>query len=330
MGGAIGFYTDANGTLNIGGLLAPAPPGSFITATASDMGDFAGQTAPSSSEFSNCVPLVPACVGDLDCDGITDLAGDNCNQFSNPSQANADSGPPPWWAGSGSIDNGSGIAANDTTIPNGDGEGDPCDLDRDNDGLFDVYDSEPLLAVSCGGLFVGATDANPNPGYGDNTDVDGNGPSWDTDKDGVRDGVECDLGFNPRSPASKPSQAQCANLPTGGIGLKTPTTDLDNDGLPAYDEYCKWGTEDDPGSPHTLATALDTDQDGKKDCVEANDTNGDGVQNFPGDTVNSAKAANSIIQKTLDFDLNGDNVVNFPGDTILSAKMVNHVGGICS
>ena len=94
--------------------------------------------------------------------------------------------------------------------------------------------------------------------------------------------------------------------------------DLDLDGLSVSAEKCKWGTSD---------TLADSDGDGIKDCVEANDTNGDGVANFPADVINSAKAANGIIQKTLDFDLNGDGVVTFPGDTILSAKMVNHVGG---
>ena len=98
-------------------------------------------------------------------------------------------------------------------------------------------------------------------------------------------------------------------------------TDADGDGLPASSERCKWGTSDASG---------DSDGDGKKDCVEANDTNGDGVQNFPGDTVNSARGCGGVIGKTLDFDLNGDGVVSFPGDTILSAKMAAHVGGICS
>ena len=121
---------------------------------------------------------------------------------------------------------------------------------------------------------------------------------------------------------SAPTRARAASKPTaatcGGGG------DADLDGLPASAEKCKWGTSD------SLRQRRFGLGDGKKDCVEANDTNGDGVQNFPGDTINSAKAANSIIQKTIDFDLNGDNVVNFPGDTILSAKMANHVGGICS
>jgi hypothetical protein len=100
-------------------------------------------------------------------------------------------------------------------------------------------------------------------------------------------------------------------------------TDADLDGPPAAAANCKWGTSD------TAVTGVDSDGDTKKDCVEANDTNGDGFQNFPIDTINSAKASTGIIGKTLDFDLNGDGFVNFPNDTILSAKMANHVGGIC-
>ena len=264
-----------------------------------------------------------ACDPDDDNDGVLD-GTDNCPTVSNAAQTNSDSGPPPPAGDTGSVDNGPGIATVDATVPNGDGVGDACDPDLDNDGLANGIDTEPLLAVSCGGLFVGATDGHASPAFGDISNDDNgngvpappmgldaldNGPSWDTDNDGVLDGAECALGFNPRSAAAHPSLAACG----GGA-------DADLDGLPASAETCKWGTAD---------GLADTDGDGKKDCVEANDTNGDGVQNFPSDTVNSAKAANNLIGKTLDFDLNGDGFVTFPGDTILSAKMVNHVGGIC-
>lgn len=249
-------------------------------------------------------------VDDTDTDGDAVLdAVDNCPLDANATQTNTDSGPPPPAGDTGTIDNGAGIAATDKTLPNGDATGDACDPDHDNDGIADSTDTEPLTAASCDGLFVGATDGHPNPAFGDNTDVDGTGPSWDTDRDGVLDGAECQLGFNPRSPSSKPTMAQC-----GGGG------DADVDGLPASAEACRWGTSD---------TSADSDRDGIKDCVEANDTNGDGVANFPADTVNSAKAANNLIQKTMDFDLNGDGFVTFPGDTILSAKIVNHVGSVC-
>ena len=54
------------------------------------------------------------------------------------------------------------------------------------------------------------------------------------------------------------------------------------------------------------------------------------MQNFPGDTINSAKAANNIIGKTMDFDLNGNGFVNFPGDAVLSAKISQHTAGVCN
>jgi len=322
--------TDGNGDASGASSASPAPVGSKITAVASDITDPSDAFYVGSSEFSNCVTVAAACAGDTDCDGVLDAAPDNCLYYGNPSQANSDSGPPPPAGRTGQIDNGSGIATPDTSIPNGDGEGDPCDGDRDNDGLADYQDSEPLTAYGSCSTFAGASDGHSNPGYGDNTDVDLNGPSWDTDNDGVRDGVECALGKNPRNgtPGNKPSKVQCANYHTGGVGPNTDLTDLDNDGLPAYDEYCKWGTEDDPAWLGA-AFAQDLDGDAKKDCVEANDTDGNGISNYTGDTINSAKAANNLIQKTLDFDLDGNGNVNFTGDTILAAKIALHVGGIC-
>ena len=265
----------------------------------------------------NCV--LPGCPNDQDCDGVLDAA-DNCPTIGNPLQENTDSGPPPPLGDTGQIDNGPGVGTNDTSVPNGDGLGDACDPDRDNDGLPNVEDLNPLGGAGICAAFAGATDGHPSPAFGDITNDDNansnpappmggdladNGPSWDTDNDGVRDGVECALGRNPRDPGSKPTVAMC-----GGAG------DADADGFTASAENCKWGTSD---------AALNTDGDAKKDCTEANDNDGNGFQNFAGDTINSAKAANNLIGKTVDFDLDGNGLVNFTGDTILSAKMANHV-----
>jgi hypothetical protein len=218
------------------------------------------------------------------------------------------------------LDNGPGVTTKDGTVPNSDGIPDLCDLDDDNDGLLDVDELSPS---ACGAFDLSGT-SHPNPGSADITnddngdgnpappmgsDSEDDGPSWDTDNDGVLDGVECQLGFNPRDAASHPSVSQC-----GGMA------DADNDGLTVAVETCKWGTSD---------ASADSDGDGIKDCVEANDLNGDGAQNFPGDTLNSAKASAGVIGRTMDFDLNGDGAVNFPGDTLLSAKMAAHAGGIC-
>jgi len=211
------------------------------------------------------------------------------------------------------IDNGSGITTVDGTDPaipnqsgaNPQGMWDGAGNDSDRDGRADNGALTVLGYAETGSCAGFTTYAN-----GDNSQLaPGDGASWDNDGDGVRDGAECTLGTDPTSSASKPTTAAC-----GG------TSDADLDGLSAAAETCKWGT-----SP----TTYDSDGDGLNDCIEANDTNGDGVQNFPGDTINSARAANNLIQKTQGFDLNGDNTFNFPGDTILSARMANKVGGIC-
>ena len=239
----------------------------------------------------------------------TDVNEDNCPTVPNPGQLNSDAG---------AVDNGPDLPGDDRTVPNAENHGDACDADDDNDGLADA-DENPL--ASCG-AFDGTLVVNPDTARGDYTnddDGDGdpapamgsdladNGPSWDTDNDGFLDGYECANGSNPRDGLSIPPP------------LPDDLLDDDGDGLPNGAERRGWGTD---------PTSSDSDGDGLSDCVEANDTNGDGVQNFPGDTINSAKAALGVIGVTMDFDLNKDGVVNFPGDTILSAKMAFGVAPI--
>jgi len=277
--------------------------------------DVAGNT--SSAFVGYSVGLQP----DTDGDGVLDTF-DNCPVNYNPDQLNSDAVP---------VDNGPGVAGDDATIPNSDGLGDVCDPDDDNDQALDPNET---LATSCPPFDLSTT-THPNPARGDVTnddDHDGNpappmgtdtaddGPSWDTDNDGVRDGVECRLGTNPRDAASRPTTTQCANMLTGGVGPNTASTDADHDGLSAAAENCKWGTSD---------AIFDSNGDGLADCVAANDNTGEGTQNFTGDTINSAKAALGIIGKTQDFDLDGNAIINFTGDTILSARLALHVGGIC-
>jgi prepilin-type processing-associated H-X9-DG protein len=103
------------------------------------------------------------------------------------------------------------------------GEEGAFDADRDNDSLPDAEDTEPLGATGICAAFSGSSDGNANPAGGDVTNDDngdGNpappmgsdaadrGPSWDTDGDGVRDGVECVLGTNPRSSAYDPGTSR--------------------------------------------------------------------------------------------------------------------------
>ena len=78
----------------------------------------------------------------------------------------------------------------------------------------------------------------------------------------------------------------------------------------------------------TSDSSTDSDGDGIADCVEVNDLDGNGVQNFPGDTIKIANATAGNAAKSLDFDLNGDGIVNFPGDAVLSAKIA--LGNTCS
>ena len=278
------------------------------------------------------------CNPDTDGDGFKDMpstsfaavnadpAMDNCPLAANPGQANSD----------GAADNGPGIAAPDITVANSDTVGDACDPDIDNDGLPNAQDTEPLTGGGICGT-VATTDGHPAPAGGDVTNDDNddgnpappmgsdaadNGPSSDTDRDGVLDGIECMLGTNPRNAGSKPTALQCANfaMPTPGVGPNTIATDVDHDGLTAAIENCRFGTSD---------LNADSNSDGVPDCVAVNDIDGNGVQNFSGDTLRIARAANGLLAPTVDFDLNGDGILNFAADALLSAKLAAHAGGIC-
>jgi len=249
-------------------------------------------------------------IADTDGDGVADYL-DNCPFVSNLGQENTDA----------AIDNGPGISGNDTTIPNAvaDSVGDACetDPDIDHDGLPNSQDTNPLTGTGlCGALTT--SDGHPNPAGGDitndddhngnpapptGTDAADNGPSWDTDNDGVPDGVECTLGHNPRDRTDRPSEAEC-----GGSG------DTDGDGLLDAWETCGWGTD---------PTKVDSDGDGIGDCKEAADVDGNGVVDFGTDTISYAKAAllpRASFGKTMDFDIDKNGVVDFGGDVIQEAK----------
>ena len=221
-------------------------------------------------------------VADAESDGVLD-AVDNCPSAANATQANADH----------EFDNGPGIAAPDTTVPNAvaDAEGDACetDGDTDNDGLPDAEDTEPLTGAGlCGALT--SSDGHPNPAGGDITNDDnGNGsPPPPTPPTTAPPGTptttassmasSASSASNPRSAASKPTPRPAAATPTP-TSTASPHQPRRASGAPPT------------RTPTPTATARRTASRPTTPTATAS-------QNFPGDTVNSAKAANRHHRKT--------------------------------
>jgi hypothetical protein len=228
-------------------------------------------------EEATCVPVVEGSdtpnidfslsAADADGDGVPDSA-DNCPLVYNPGQENSDSGPPP--SGTGGIGNGTGIPGDDATIPNGDAFGDVCDDDLDNDGIPNASDPDP------GGDITYDDNNNGNPCVPLGTDAADDGPSWDSNCNGKRDGVEptCPLAVNPDG-------------------------DDDGDGLLNTWEVCKWGTS---------ATVINTDGDTLGDCTEVMDVNGNGFLTAADGTF-IKQAFFDLIGKDGDFDINGNGII---------------------
>jgi hypothetical protein len=241
---------------------------------------------------------------DVDGDGIADPA-DNCPTVYNDGQQNFDADGPPWGNGDG-IGDGKGITGEDETVPNGDGWGDACDSDDDNDGAVDGSDYDPRGDVT----YDDDNDGNPHMGCLGGSDGADDGPSWDINCDGIRDGVT----------------------------TTASTADTDGDGLWDNWETRRWGT-----CPHafyviglvncsTVSNTRDTDGDGRDDCTEVFDNNGDGVILFPTDTVAAARAALlTYVEFGKDgvFDIDGSDAILFPTDAYWSAQ-ASQVVGYCS
>ena len=207
-------------------------------------------------------------------------------------EVNFDGDGPPYGDGVG-IGNGKGIAGDDKTVPNSDTLADASDPDDDNDGLADGSDSDPR------GDNTYDDNANGNPCVPLGTDAADDGPSWDADCNGVMDGAESGCPVTPN-----------------------PNADADGDGLKNTWEVCKWGTN---------PNVVNSDGDGRGDCVEAADVNGDGAVNFAGDGVDYAKAAlipPAAFGKDGDFDINGDGIVDYVSDVLPAAKLIL-ISGLC-
>jgi hypothetical protein len=205
-----------------------------------------------------------------------------------------------------------GAATVDDSVPNADADVDACDADDDNDNLPDLYDTDPSgddtydddndgRPACLGGDSSGLCGDFPgekmclaplgSPPFAGDDDGSDDGPSWDIDCDGIRDGY---------------SPSYCATL----------SGDADGDGIPARAEVCKWGTSDND---------TDSDGDGYTDCLELVDVDGDNAKSFLNDLLPWAKAiqlAGPAWGKDGDYDYNGDNMLTFLGDLLPAAKAI--------
>jgi hypothetical protein len=235
---------------------------------------------------------------DPDCDN--DAVWDGCEILyggTNPLRADSDEDTiadikePNTRSNTMEIGNGASIITADISVP---WQGSPlsCSLDGDNDGIPNASDPNPGGDVTYDDDGDGM--ACIATGGGDPTDT---GPSWDANCNAKLDGKEasCPLATNP-------------------------TADDDGDGLLNTWEVCKWGTD---------PNVVDSDGDGKGDCIEACDTDGNGLCGFGDDALNSARATllpagigAGKFGKDGDFDLNGNNLLSgdFGNDTITTAK----------
>ncbi len=186
----------------------------------------------------------PNAANDFDGDQVLNNV-DNCPNNYNPNQSNLDSAPivTP------------GIAPADTTIPNGgDGFGDACDVDGDNDGFTNYVEAnlrpfDPLHALLC---LHATEDTNPLLA--------------DTDGDRVLDRAECQLGSNPLDPNARPPvvvpDADADGLYDAfetGYGFNPNNADTDGDAIGDGVEFKGYNTSPLSG---------DTDSDGCSDNLE--------------------------------------------------------------
>ena len=271
----------------------------YVTGTNPMMPDSDGNGTNDPSEANLTARIATYCgsATDLDGDGVTNDL-DNCLFASNADQANTNP----------AIGNGKGIAGDDATVSwnrVNDKRGDACDGDRDNDGLPNSIDPDPFGDIT----YDDNGNGNACPPIG--TDAADDGPSWDANCNGRLDGreVECAGAF--------------PDMPAGWA-----SADADGDGLNNKWEFCKWGTN---------PNVVDSDGDGRGDCVEAADVDGDILVDFVSDVIRYAKAillAPTVFGQDGDFDIDGNNHLDFTGDVIQEAKFAligtpGKASGIC-
>jgi hypothetical protein len=152
-----------------------------------------------------------------------------------------------------------------------------------------------------------ASDTNPGGATQDITYDDNNDGTWKGAGDG---GTSWDDNSNAKLDGRE------------GVCPLAGTADTDGDGLLDKVEYCKWGS-----SPITL----DSNGNGKGDCKEVADVDGNGVVSFTGDVIAYAKAIQlppASFGQDGDFDIDGNNALSFTGDVIQEAKY-GQIAGLC-
>ena len=250
-------YTNIGGIQYAKSLVNVSDGGDHLTFERTGSGS---ATAPEVDIFGN--PIEELLETDVDGDGTIERL-DNCPGEPNPSQADLE----------------------------GDGSGDTCDADIDNDAIANAADSFPNDTDNDGSAngsdadddadAVADTAENcalvPNADQRD-TDGDGFGDACDTDSDadGVPDAIERRGESNPLDAASTPEWAGFAGscgdgidndgdsaIDAGDLGCR----DFDGDTIPNYLDRCQFAAD----------FGADLDADGLVDACEDNDDDNDGA-----------------------------------------------------